>query len=180
VPVKNSDWVILAEIVRARGNRGELAVNDLTTGPDRFLELGSMSLIGADDAVKREVEIEEAWEHNGFTILKFRGVDSISEAETLRGLRAAIRPSRRRPLEPGEYFYGDLVDCQVVDAGNQTVYGRVTAVHEQGGPSGLLELEDGMLIPFVKDICVGIHPEEGRIEVRLPDGLVELFRNQQN
>lgn len=176
----SNDWVILAEIVRARGNRGEVAVNDLTTGPDRFIELGQLSLLDQNDAVKREVEIEEAWEHNGFTILKFKGVDSISDAEALRGLRAAIRPSRRRPLEPGEFFFGDLVGCQVVDAKNQTVYGRVAAVQDQMGATGLLELEDGMLIPFVKDICVGIQPENGRIEVNLPDGLVELFREQQN
>ncbi len=177
----SSDWVILAEIVRARGNKGEVSVNDLTTGPDRFIELGSVTLLAPDDAVKREVEIEEAWEHNGFTILKFKGVDSISEAEALRGLRAAIRPDQRRPLEPGEFFFGDLVDCQVVDAKNiEVVYGRVAAVHDQAGAQGLLELEDGMLIPFVKDICVGIKPEEGRIEVNLPDGLVELFRESQS
>ena len=177
----SSDWVILAEIVRARGNKGEVAVNDLTTGPDRFNELGSVTLLGPDDAVKREIEIEKAWEHNGFTILKFKGIDSISEAEALRGLRAAIRPDRRRPLEPGEFFFGDLVDCQVVDAKNiEVVYGRVAAVHDQVGAQGLLELEDGMLIPFVKDICVGIKPEEGRIEVNLPDGLVELFRESQS
>jgi len=178
VPEPDSDWVILAEIVRARGNRGEVAVNDLTTGPDRFTELGSVSLLKPDNAVHGEFDVEEAWMHNGFTILKFQGVDSITEAEKLRGLRAAIRPSRRRPLEPDEFFFGDLVGCQVVDANNQTVYGTVSAVHEQGGASGLLELEDGLLIPFVKSICVGIKPEEHRIEVLLPDGLVELFRQQ--
>lgn len=174
---QNSDWVILAEIVRARGNKGEVAVNDLTTGPDRFLELGSVTLLDRSGAPKGDVEIEEAWDHNGATILKFQGVDSISDAEALSGFRVAIAPSRRRSLEPGEYFYGDLVGCQVVDANNQTLYGRVAAVHEQGGASGLLELEDGLLIPFAKNICVGIKPQEGRIEVLLPDGLVDLFRN---
>lgn len=178
MPALDSDWVFLAEIVRARGNRGEVAVNDLTTGPDRFTELGTVTLLAPDGAVKGDVEIEEAWDHNGFTILKFKGVDSITEAEKLRGFRAAIRPSRRRPLAPGEFFFGDLVGCQVIDAKNQTVYGRVAVVHEQGGPSGLLELEDGLLIPFVNDICVGIKPEQGVIEVNLPDGLVELFREQ--
>ena len=177
MPEPDSSWIILAELVRARGNRGEIAVNDLTTGPDRFTELGSVTLLAPDDAVKGDFEIEEAWDHNGFTILKFKGIDSINDAEKLRGFRAAIRPSRRRPLEAGEFFFGDLVGCQVIDAKNQTVYGRVAAVQEQGGP-GLLELEDGLLIPFVKDICVGIKPEEGRIEVILPDGLVELFREQ--
>ena len=177
MPEPDSSWIILAELVRARGNRGEIAVNDLTTGPERFTELGSVTLLAPDDAVKGDFEIEEAWDHNGFTILKFKGIDSINDAEKLRGFRAAIRPSRRRSLEAGEFFFGDLVGCQVIDAKNQTVYGRVAAVQEQGGP-GLLELEDGLLIPFVKDICVGIKPEEGRIEVILPDGLVELFREQ--
>jgi 16S rRNA processing protein RimM len=177
VPDQNTDWIILAEIVRARGNKGELAVNDLTTGPDRFLELGSVTLLAPDDAPKGDYEVEEAWDHNGFTVLKFKGVDSISDAEQLRGFRVAIQPSRRRPLEPDEFFFGDLVGCQVIDANNQTSYGRVAAVHEQGGASGLLELEDGLLIPFVKNICVGIKPQEGRIEVNLPDGLVDLFRN---
>lgn len=174
---QNSDWVILAEIVRARGNKGEVAVNDLTTGPDRFLELGSVTLLDANGARKGDVQVEEAWDHGGFTILKFQGVDSISDAEALRGFRVAIPPARRRPLEPGEFFFGDLIGCQVVDANNQTLYGRVAAVHEQGGASGLLELEDGLLIPFAKNICVGIKPQEGRIEVLLPDGLVDLFRN---
>lgn len=177
MPEPDSSWIILAELVRARGNRGEIAVNDLTIGPDRFTELGSVTLLAPDNAVKGEFEIEEAWDHNGLTILKFKGIDSINDAEKLRGFRAAIRPSRRRPLEAGEFFFGDLVGCQVIDAKNQTVYGRVAAVQEQGA-SGLLELEDGLLIPFVNDICVGIKPEEGRIEVILPVGLIELFRGQ--
>ncbi|HEU0121821.1 MAG TPA: ribosome maturation factor RimM [Bryobacteraceae bacterium] len=173
----NSDWVILAEIVRSRGNAGEVAVNDLTTGPDRFIELGTVSVLAPDDASQGDFEVEHAWAHNGATILKFKGINSISEADALRGLRVAIPASRRRTLPPGEFFFGDLVGCQVVDAKNQTAHGRVAAVHEQGGATGLLELEDGLLIPLAKNICVSIQPEAGRIEVVLPEGLVELFRN---
>lgn len=179
MPEQDSDWVILAEIIRSRGNRGEVAVIDLTTGPERFKELGRVTLLAAE-AVQGDFEIEEAWEHNGLTILKFKGIDSITDAEKLRGLRVAIASSRRRQIPPGEYFFGDLVGCQVIDANNQTAYGRVAAVHEEGGAGGLLELEDGLLIPFVKDICVGIFPEERRIDVNLPIGLVDLFREQQN
>jgi len=180
VPEPNPDWVILADIVRARGNKGELAVNDLTTGPDRFTELGSVTLLAADGSVLRDATVEQAWEHQGFTVLKLEGVDSISDAEALRGARVAISPSRRRPLAADEFFFDDLVGCQVLDANNQTAYGRVAAVHEQGGAPGLLELEDGLLIPLAKSICVGIKPAERRIEVNLPAGLVDIFRDTKN
>lgn len=180
MPEPDSDWVILAEIIRARGNRGEVAVIDLTTGPERFRELGRVTLKGTGEGEPEDFEVEEAWEHNGLTILKFKGIDSISDAEKLRGRQVVIPSSRRRQIPADEYFFGDLVGCQVIDANDQTVYGRVAAVHEEGGAGGLLELEDGMLIPFVKEICIGIQPEQHRIEVVLPAGLVDLFREQQN
>jgi ribosomal 30S subunit maturation factor RimM len=34
---------------------------------------------------RREFKIEELWPHKGYLVLKFGGVDSISEAETLVG-----------------------------------------------------------------------------------------------
>lgn len=176
MPESNADWIVLAELVRERGNKGEIAANSLTSGPDRFLELGSVSLLAPDHSLRGEFEIEAAWEHKGFTILKFKGIDSISEAEKLRGFRAAIRPSRRRPLAPDEFFLSDLAGCQVVDANNQTVYGSVAAVHEMGDAPGLLELEDGTLIPLARGICTAILPGEGRIEVNLPDGLLDINR----
>ena len=102
----------------------------------------------------------------------------VAVLERKADMSAVTRACGQSLLPPNEYFFGDLVGCQVIDANNQTIHGRVAAVHEEGGPSGLLELEDGLLIPFVKDICVGIHPELGHIEVKLPAGLVELFQEQ--
>lgn len=168
------DWVLLAEVLRSRGNKGEVSARSHTTGPERFLELGSISLLNPKGEFQSTLAVEDAWEHNGALILKFEGVDSISAAEALRGCRVAIPETERRPLAKGEYFLGDLAGCRVIDAGNQTDYGAVAAVHEMGDAPGLLELEDGTLIPIVKSICVGIHPGEGRIEVSLPEGLLEL------
>jgi len=49
--------------------------------------------------------------------------------------------------------------------------GRVTGVEEYGGPA-LLEIDGGrFLVPFVKAICTGIHPEKRLIETDLPEGL---------
>jgi 16S rRNA processing protein RimM len=171
-----AEWIALGGIVRSRGNRGEVVVDDLTTGPARFLEVRRVSLLDAGGSVLRELEIENAWSHQGATILKFRGIDTISEAEELRGKMLVIPASSRRTLPEDEFFLDDLIGCEVVEAGGPRQYGRVAAYHEQPGGTGLLELETGMLIPMAKSICRGINPAERRIEVNLPEGLADLNR----
>jgi hypothetical protein len=49
----------------------------------------------------------------------------------------------------------------------------VTSFEEYGGPP-LIEIDGGMLIPFVKTICVDIRPWEKLIQVDLPEGLEDL------
>ena len=142
---------------------------NLTTGPERFLELKHVTLIGKQET---PAEIEDAWDHQGQLILKFKGVDTISEAEKLKGLAVSIQESQRPVPGPDEFFIDDLVGCQVIDDNNQTRYGSVVAFHEQMGASGLLEIEGDVLIPLVKSICVKIDPAAREIRVRLPEGLI--------
>jgi 16S rRNA processing protein RimM len=108
-------------------------------------------------------------------IFKFRGVDSISDAEPLAGAEVRVPLSERAPLEPGEFFQSDLVGCEVVDRRTGESLGRVSGWEESGGP-GLLVVEGGLLIPFARAICVEIHTEARRIAVELPEGLKELNR----
>ena len=117
--------------------------------------------------------MEHVWFHGGMLIFKFAGIDSISEAEKLRGAEVRVPWSERAPLEPGEYFQSDLVGCEVVDHRSGESLGRVMGWDDAGG-AGLLVLEGGALIPFARSICVDIDPERKRIAVDLPDGLKEL------
>jgi 16S rRNA processing protein RimM len=165
------DWVSVAVLGRPRGNRGELTAESLSSKPERFARLKEVRLLG-DEAAAREVE--EVWEHAGSLVFKFRGVDSISDAEKLRGAEVQVPGSERVELEPGEYFHSDLMGCEVRDRLSGRVIGRVTNFEEYGGPP-LLEVDSGrVLIPFVKAICVDIRPEVKLIQVDLPDGLEEL------
>ena len=118
--------------------------------------------------------VEEVWEHDGALVFKFEGIDSISDAEKLRGAEVQIPRSERVELEPGEYFHSDLIGCEVRERVSGRVVGRVTNFEEYGGPP-LLEVDGGrLLIPFVKAICTEIRPEEKLILVDLPEGLEDL------
>ena len=154
---------------RPRGIRGELTAISLSGRPERFARLKQVRLMGDGSFY----EVEEIWEHAGALIIKFMGIDSMTDAETLRGAEVQVPRSERIELEPDEYFHSDLIGCEVRDRSSGRVIGHVTNFEEYGGPA-LLEIDSGrMLIPFVKAICVDIRPEEKLILADLPEGLEE-------
>ena len=77
---QSPEWVTLAEVSRPRGNRGELLCVDLSKGPERYLELGTVWLFGAKEDELGQHQVEEAWLHQDQLVLKFIGVDSINDA----------------------------------------------------------------------------------------------------
>jgi 16S rRNA processing protein RimM len=169
-PAADDAWTTVAILTRPRGNKGELTAVCLSSKPERFGGLRSVHLFGNGDAF----EVERVWDHEGTIVFKFRGIDSISDAEKLRGAEVRVPKSQRVELEEGEYFHADLVGCEVRESVSDRLIGSVTGWEEYGGPA-LLEVDNGrLLIPFVKAICVDIRPEERLIRVDLPEGLESL------
>jgi len=122
------------------------------------------------------MEVERTWMHGRHIIFKFKGVDTISDAERLAGADVTI-PMDQRPAAPeGEYYQSDLVGCEVFDPTGRLL-GTVEAFEETAG-APLLEVrtpaQKEMLVPFAKSICTKIDLERRRIEVTLPEGLEDL------
>jgi len=164
------EWVTVAVLGRARGIRGEVTAFALSK-PERYASLREVFLY--PEGSRRE--IESAWFHDNRLILKFRGVDNMSEAERLAGFEVRVPRGERVRPEPGEYFESDLIGCEVIERDGGASLGRVTGF-EDAGSSGVLEVEGRLLVPFVRAICVAIEPEARRIVVDLPAGLKELYQ----
>lgn len=158
------------------GRRGELSAIALSSHPERFERLETVFLFGAAGGEAVPMQVESVWEHRGQLVFKFRGVDSISDAERWR--RAEVRvPAVERPVLPeGEYYHSDLVGCEVLEFGTGRPLGQVKSWLDGGGP-GLLEVAGPggeILIPFAKSICVELDVKGRRIVVDLPEGLKDL------
>ncbi len=180
-PPRSTDaaWVAVAVLGKTRGNRGELTAVALSYKPERYSALRDVYLFrdGAP-GIRLSGEcakVEEAWFHNGVLILKFHGIDTISDAERLVGAEVRVPIAERAALDPGEFFQSDLIGCDVIERGTGENLGKVTDWND-GGSSGLLMLEGGLMIPFARSICVEIAPADKRITVELPEGLKELNR----
>jgi 16S rRNA processing protein RimM len=165
-------WVAIAVLGKTRGNRGEITAFPLSGKPERYQALTEVFLFGSGE----RYEVESTWFHNATLIFKFRGVDTISDAQLLTGAEVRVPLSQRAPLEPGEFFQEDLLGCRVIDRRTGQSLGTVSGWEDSGG-AGQLVVDDGWLIPFARSICVEIDPAAKRIAVELPEGLKELNRS---
>ncbi len=168
----------LAILGRPWGRRGEVAGISLCGGPERFEVVRQVTLFPDVSGEPRTVEIESVWQHRGQLIFKFRGIDSIDDAEKIARHEVRVPFEQRAVLPEGEYYHSDLVGCEMIERSTGAKVGVVKDLKEYGGPA-LLEVEvegarEPLLVPFAKAICVDIDPGNRRIVVDLPEGLKDL------
>jgi 16S rRNA processing protein RimM len=176
--MSHSDWAILAQLVRPQGRYGEIVADLLTDFPERFADRRRLYLLASETSPTpvREAALERHWLHKGRIVLKFSGVDSIAEAEALRGLFVAIPASERAPLSDDSVYIADLLGCEVIDIASSST--RIGLVKDLDREAGLLIVQppkgEDVLIPFAKAYLVSVDPSARRIEMRLPEGLLDI------
>jgi 16S rRNA processing protein RimM len=190
-------FVAVARILRARGNKGEVAAELLTDFPERLPEMKEMFL-RAESGARRGVVLREFWvdrNHPGKAVFHFEGIDSINDAEKLRGLEVQIPFGQRAEVPSGSFFVTDLIGCSVFEiaataapmssspgslAEAPTLLGKVRDVYfpgegQPGTPLLAVDTSRGeVLVPLAEDICTMIEITARRIEVKLPEGLRDL------
>jgi 16S rRNA processing protein RimM len=178
-------WVWLARICHAQGRKGEVFAEILTDFPEKFAERRRLWLLSSPgpgtgaSPTPREVELTAHWLHKGGIVLHFVGVDSISATETLSGLIVAIPRSERAALGEDEVYVADLIGCALVDVApaEPVIVGEIEEVDRTAGPVALLVVRGAageVLIPFAKSYLRSIDLTAKRVEMALPEGLVDL------
>ena len=190
-------WVLIARILRPRGNKGEVLAELFTDFPARLNSLSEVYLRSASGE-PRLAALKNFWvdrNHPEHGIFHFAESASIDAAEKFRGLEVVIPLAERVELPAGKYFVSDLIGCTVFETpcGRKKlaspacemeeaprVLGAVRDVFFPGeGLAGtpLLQVETPsgeLLVPLAEDICRSIDVAARRIDVTLPEGLSEL------
>jgi 16S rRNA processing protein RimM len=169
-------------VVGPQGRRGEVAAELHTSFPERFAERRELWGL-ASDGSRRQLQLEQHWFHKGRVVLKFADVESISDAERLAGMELQIPAERRAELEAGAAYISDLVGCEVVNRteGGPVLIGSVADVQFGAGEAPLLVVrknaggsEEEYLVPYAEVFLRRTDLAGRRIELELPDGLLEL------
>jgi 16S rRNA processing protein RimM len=131
----SGEWITLAVVIKTQGRRGEVAVELHTDVPDRFRQGMRLSAL-QKDGQRREVTIEDLWPHKSYLVLKFQGIETISDAEPLVGAELQLPSSERADLEQGWTYLSDLIGCTVFDG--QREIGQIEDVQFGAGEAPLL------------------------------------------
>lgn len=168
-------FITIARVQKVQGRVGEVLCELHTDFPERFEERTRLYVWYPANGTRRELQLEDFWPHKGGMVLKFAGVDSIEDAETLLGGEIQIPAQERTELEEGAYYISDLLGCRVSDQGREL--GAVADVNFGAGTAPLLIVKDGgreWMIPFVESYLVQLDVPAKRIEMKLPEGMLEL------
>jgi 16S rRNA processing protein RimM len=164
-------------VVKTQGRRGEVAGEVYSDVPGRFATgMRLLALPRDPKQARRELEVEDLWPHRGLLVLKFAGVDSISDAETLVGCELQVPHSQRSKLQAGWNYVSDLVGCSVLDHGREI--GRIEDVQFGAGEAPLLIVRDAaarlLEVPFAEAYLDSVDVEHKQVRMKLPEGLLDV------
>jgi 16S rRNA processing protein RimM len=173
-------FITLARVVKTQGRQGEVAAEIHSDVPGRFA--AGMKLFAlpkservAEEAARRELEVEDVWPHKGLVVLKFRGVDSMNDAELLIGSELQVPGADRAELERGWTYVSDLIGCVVLDQGREI--GRIEDVQFGAGEAPLLIVANGagrkFDVPFAEAYLEAVDKQR-QVRMNLPEGMLEI------
>lgn len=174
-PVSGPYYLLLGEILRPHGIRGELKVRLLTDYPERLAEMDSVFL-GTDPEKESAVtyQVDHLRMHQGYGLLKLAGIDDRDQADTLRQLYIMVRLDDAVPLEEGEYYLYQLIGLTAEDD-TGVILGTVKEILETGANDVYIvetPAQKEILIPDTPETILKIDLPAGRIIIHLPDGLL--------
>lgn len=163
-------YLRIGKVVNTHGIKGELRVIPLTENIERFEDLKQVYI---DDEKLIKMDIEYVKYHKNFVLVKFKGIDSMNDAEKLKNTYVLIDRKDAVKLPENSYFIADLIDLNVYDE-NNVYLGKIQDVISTGSNDVYVVKSESneILIPALKSIVKQISIEEGKMSVELPEGLI--------
>ena len=166
-----TEFIVIGQITKPHGVRGEVRVKPHTDEPARF---NWLEQVYVGESSQRLMAVEKARVHQGMILLKLTAVNDRTAAEALRGEWLMVPEAEALPLAEGEYYLFQLVGLAVFTAEGDAL-GMLTRVIETGA-NNVFEVqgEQGeLLLPDIADVVQEIDFENGRMTVTLLPGLIQ-------
>ena len=172
------DCFELGFILKTHGLKGDLQLVMESDEPDFYASLTQIYLQAKSGLVPFAVT---AWNpQRDKAIIHLEGIESVEKAQELKSRKVFIPVTELPVLNPDQFYFHEIHGFTVLDATTVTRVGTVTDVVEMPQQNMLVVDSNGkeVLIPLADDLLVEIRREVREIEMRLPEGLLDIYLNE--
>ncbi|MFC1903178.1 ribosome maturation factor RimM [Chloroflexota bacterium] len=158
---------IIGRILSPRGIKGELRVEVLTDFPQRFAPCSTVYIDS------RPMTIESTEWHKDKAVIKIDTINSLADAQRLRGKLIEIHHSQVSPLPEGQYYHFQIIGLEVWTTRGEML-GNVTGIlSAKSNDNYVVRRPEGeVLIPAIDDVVKTIDIDRGRIIIEAIEGLL--------
>lgn len=169
-----TDGAVVGRVARTHGRRGQIIVNPETDFPQDRFRMNAVFYACRSDLSER-VTVTAVRFHHGRPILALGGIDTIDSARPLVGAELRVPAIELLPLPAGRFYHHELIGCAVRTHDGSAI-GSVVAVQGNADRSLLVvhTATGEVLIPLAEEICRCIHVADRIIEIKPPEGLLDL------
>ena len=164
---------IIGKILKPQGRHGEVKAEIITSFPEHFCKLGAVFIKKTEDWLSYSVDDVRLAER--FVFIKLAGIDSIDQAEQLRGEYLYIPEDDLENLSDSEYYIHDLIGMQVYDQKDIRLGEIVDVEMYPANDVYTVKFLDGSLhtIPAISDVVKVVNVEQNKMTIQVLDGLFE-------
>lgn len=159
----------IGTILRPHGMKGELIVRFDRENPEKVLDLPFILIEKEMDVFEIAVMRAQKKQY----ILKLKGIDHISQAESLRGRSIYVDSWQEDELQEDEYFVEELIGIKVLDESEHLI-GHLHSIIES--PANEIYVVEGsygqVLIPAVSAFILSVSIPDRQMHVRLLEGMI--------
>lgn len=167
------DYLEIGQIVNTYGIKGFVKVVPFTDDIRRFDDLKT-AYIDIKGKLK-EFTIEEVKYSKNLVLIKFKEILDINEAEKYRNYYIKIDRKNAIELPKDTYFIADLLGLEVFNEDSEELLGKVDDIFKTGSNDVYVvkdELGKQILLPGTKEVIRKIDLDNGKIYVKLIQGLI--------
>jgi 16S rRNA processing protein RimM len=174
-PEVADDLVVIGEILKPHGIRGEVKVYAYSEQPENFKHYNKVVLqepAGSRTEIYRVVKCRA---QGKLAILQLEGVSSREAAEAILGSTVWLKRAELPKLDPGEYYWHQLQGLSVLTESGQAL-GEVSRLFSTSAHDIMVVTGAGheYMIPVNGDIIRNIDEQRGKIIISPPVGLLEI------
>ena len=161
------EYVTIGQILAPWGIKGKLKVEIVTDFPQRFTPCSKIYIN------QQPMTIDSTEWHKGKAIIKLSTIDSIEDAQRLRGQPIEIHHSQLQPLPEGQYYHFQLIGLEVQTSQGELLGNITEILTAESNDIYVVSGNRGeILIPAIEDVVKSIDLNKGRIVIEPIEGLL--------